>query len=512
MLNNFVLSGCLVWGIVIAVLFCLRSRSRIHSMTLAMQGRAQRILILTVMAVTIVSCTAPMNLSPCWNGELPLHRNQYELMAESILDGHLYIDYDDIDSRLLEMENPYDPEARSALGVSFHWDHAFYEGKYYMYFGIVPVFLLFLPYRVIFGTSLTTYHASQIFAALFICGVFALFYVLARKFFDKLTLGMYLMLSSACSAVSVWYCTAAPALYCTAIISGICMGIWSLYFFVRAVWIEEDDKKQICSAFFGSLFGALAFGCRPSAALASLLVLPMLWIYLQKKKINVKLLCQLLAAASPYIVVGILLMVYNYVRFDSPFEFGQAYQLTLADQSSYGSFFEEFNFVKILNGLLTNFVSFTPMTETFPYLSFSGAWVNFPILFFAVIAMLREEVRKKLKEKRIRPFVYVLFFMPFFITMLDTMWAPFLQERYRMDIYWLMGILCYLMIGFYYTSIPGLEKRKFSCTMSVWALVTICTCILLFLVPYDNSYTACFPDKLESIRKVLEFGRAAAGT
>lgn len=68
---------------------------------------------------------------------------------------------------LLQMDNPYDPQARVDLGVDYRWDTAYYHGHYYMYFGVVPVFLLFLPFRLITGMSLTTYHATQVFVAFF---------------------------------------------------------------------------------------------------------------------------------------------------------------------------------------------------------------------------------------------------------------------------------------------------------------------------------------------------------
>ena len=93
------------------------------------------------MIITIVLSVYPMSLSPVWNGKIPGHRDQYERMAQSILHGHLYLEYEDVDPRLSEMENPYDPQARKELGIYYHWDHAFYNGKYYMYFGIVPVVL-----------------------------------------------------------------------------------------------------------------------------------------------------------------------------------------------------------------------------------------------------------------------------------------------------------------------------------------------------------------------------------
>ena len=133
-------------------------------------------------------------------------------MAESSLDGHLDMYYDEEDT-LAQLNNPYDPKEREEAGVVYHWDHAYYEGHYYMYFGVVPVFLAFLPYRLLTGEPLTTYHATQLFVAVFIAGVFVLFRLLSRLFFKKLPFTVYLALSVAVSVMSVWYASADPALY-----------------------------------------------------------------------------------------------------------------------------------------------------------------------------------------------------------------------------------------------------------------------------------------------------------
>ena len=100
-----------------------------------------------------------MSLSPVWNGTIPGHRDQYERMAQSILNGHLYLEYEDVDPRLSEMENPYDPQARKELGIYYHWDHAFYNGKYYMYFGQEMRLLHTKQHRfLLWGQSLLFLH------------------------------------------------------------------------------------------------------------------------------------------------------------------------------------------------------------------------------------------------------------------------------------------------------------------------------------------------------------------
>ena len=136
MLGGLMLRSLSFWGWVIYLFLHASSGCWINKVDFTEYGRVVKCSIaFTIVAVSIL-CIAPMGYIPCFNGEIPDHRNQYELMAESILNGHLYIDYD-IDPRLLEMENPYDPVMRDELGVEYHWDHAFYDGHYYMYFGII---------------------------------------------------------------------------------------------------------------------------------------------------------------------------------------------------------------------------------------------------------------------------------------------------------------------------------------------------------------------------------------
>ena len=144
-----------------------------------------KLLAAAVMFLCIAACSIPMDLSPYWNGETADHRNQYELITESFLNSRLSFDYD-VDPALSAMENPYSYQERIDAGVEFYWDHAFYDNQYYMYFGVAPVFLIFMPYRLLTGSPLTTYHATQFFPALFICGIFALFALLCRLYLRKL--------------------------------------------------------------------------------------------------------------------------------------------------------------------------------------------------------------------------------------------------------------------------------------------------------------------------------------
>lgn len=450
-----------------------------------------------VAVITAAVCILPMNQLSIWNGEIPGHRNQYELMAESILDGRIDFNYGD-EGNLASLENPYDPNERDEAGVYYHWDHAYYNGHYYMYFGVVPVFLVFIPYRLLTGDALTTYHATQIFVAAAIAGIFILFDLLSKLFFKKLSFGAYLALSVAFSVMSVWYSTAEPALYCTAITAAIMLEIWSIFYFIKGVFGEKNENRQLLFAGIGSLLGALAFGCRPPIALANILVLPLLIAFLGQRKFTPKLFGKLFLAALPYAIVAIALMIYNYVRFDSPFEFGQAYQLTVADQSNYSIALNSETIIRLINETVNNFFGTKGISTDFPYLHTSSAFFNFPILLFGAI-MFKSSVLKELKQKKLLPFMIGLIVTVLVITAFDILWTPYLLERYRMDIYFLMGIFCFIAVGFWYNDCSDNQRKKLSKIIVIFSAVTV-VCSFLFYVGTVGAY---YPEKITEFAEIL---------
>lgn len=438
----------------------------------------QKVIAFIVAWMTIVLCVLPMDNNPLWNGEFPGHRDQYERMAEAILDGRIDFAYGD-EAELETLHNPYDPFERMAAGVNFHWDHAYYEGHYYMYFGIVPVLLVFLPYRLVTGHALTTFRATQLFTAMIISGIFLLFWLFSKRFFKKLQFSLYLSLSVAFSVMSVWYAIAEPALYCTAITAAIALETWSIFFFIWAVYFEKRENRQITLAGIGAFFGALVFGCRPPIALANIVVFPLLFVFLKEHAFSWKLAGKLALAAMPYLVVATGLMIYNYVRFDNPFEFGQAYQLTVADQRNYRISFNTEQLLCVVKETANNFFEYKGISETFPYFQTSSVFVNYPVLLLSVAGGF-PSVRESVKEKRMLPFLRGLFISVLVITAADILWSPYLLERYRMDIYFLMGIGCFLIIGAWYEE--SIHKKGLAVLIHMLSVVTVASSVLFYIV------------------------------
>ena len=486
------------WAYVAAavmLVFAFRPKSALHRPTMERFGWCKVLCTLLVALVTVAACVRPMDKLSLWNGEDPGHRNQYELMAESILDGHIDLHYDE-ESTLSQLENPYDPAQRE--GHYYHWDHAYYEGHYYMYFGVTPVFLTFLPYRAITGEALPTYQATQVFVAVFIAGIFMLFRLLSKRFFAKLPFSVYLALSVAVSVMSVWYATAEPALYCTAITAAIALQVWSLYFFIKAVYVEKRENRQILLAAIGALFGALVFGCRPTIALANLLFLPMLIAFLRQRKFSWGLLGKLSLAALPYLLVGAALMLYNYVRFDSPFEFGQAYQLTVADQTAYAVKLNKESILKIFNGYLQTFFYVGSWKETFPYTYASGVLWNFPLIFLITTAFRGASMRRLYKE-RMLAVTWGLPLTVLLIVAMGILWTPYWLERYNMDIYFLLGIAAFVAIGFWYASCGKRRQQWLSTGLMVLAGITVVSSMLYYIGTVGGYY----PEKVRELANTL---------
>lgn len=501
-LLGFVLFGALLCLLALSIAgFSLFSRASIGwrsaSATLESGDRREfRIASIILALLVILITTLPMSLCPIWNGEIPQHRNQYEVLADSFLEGHLWLDYD-VDPALEQLDNPYDPDARTQAGVSVHWDSAYYEGRYYMYFGVVPVLILFMPFKAITGASLTTYHATQLFTALFEVGLLLLMLSLARRFSPKLRRSSFFLLFVAFSFLSTWYFVSAPAQYCTAISAGICMATWSLFFFVRAVFVLEHQNAQIAMAFLGSLFGVLAIGCRPVVGVTNLVVVPLLIVYLRDNEANPLLIGKLVFAALPYLVIGLALCEYNYLRFGSYFEFGQSYQITIADQHQYGNIFGRIFEGNVLVQLLESFFAIRPG------IGFPGIFFEFPLLVSGLLFFV-PSVFTKLKDNSLFGVVITIWVSVLVIVVVQCAASPILLERYKTDMLWLMCIAAFVVLMILLSE----EESAFAAgvlprCVGTLAVFAILASILLFFVPNDSNLTAYYLGISDQMLKLM---------
>ena len=86
-----------------------------------------------------------------------------------LIHGHTWLDLK-VDPALTTMANPYDYFARRSIAAdgthTFYWDHAYYNGHYYCYFGVVPALLTFVPFQLVTGHWMPTWAAMGVFTTL----------------------------------------------------------------------------------------------------------------------------------------------------------------------------------------------------------------------------------------------------------------------------------------------------------------------------------------------------------
>mgnify|MGYP000823610677 CR=1 FL=1 len=95
-----------------------------------------------------------VRINPACRQNLAVHHAQYQELAEALSEGKVSVG--DAEEALLAMKNPYDTIALQAAGIGYRADYAYHNGKYYVYFGIVPVLLLYLPYYLLTGARCKT--------------------------------------------------------------------------------------------------------------------------------------------------------------------------------------------------------------------------------------------------------------------------------------------------------------------------------------------------------------------
>lgn len=242
---------------------------------------------------------------------------------------------------LLALENPYDWSERSKAGVSYKWDHLLYEGKYYSYYGIAPVLLLFLPYHLITGFYFPTPEAVWLFGALGIFFLSLAYMTFCKLFCKRIPINMLLSGLFICQICSgVWYNFCSPLFYEIAQTAGFCFTCAGIWLLLRSGVLGEGRISLACVCLSSTCL-SLAVLSRPTLTLYCIAALiPLFFGLLKRRKQIAKftisrkrkaLAAYLCAALLPFMAFCGLQMAYNYARFGSFLDFGIQYSLTIND-------------------------------------------------------------------------------------------------------------------------------------------------------------------------------------
>lgn len=256
-----------------------------------------------------------------------------QYLTDALLSGQVKLKLEPSE-KLISMDNPYDATERKAKGLirdeDYILDVAYYNEAYYVYFGVIPALLLFVPFTLCTGMYLSTGVVTLVFFCIYLIFLNALLVKCVRKILPETSFGAYILGIWMLDAASVALCFMSRARFYEMVYAvGLACSAVGWYLLVSAFWKERASYVRI---FLGALLLALAVGCRPTMVFYSLLLIPYLIFRFRSRplKENIK---PFLVLAIPYICVAGLLMWYNYARFGNVLNFGQNYQLTVTDMA-----------------------------------------------------------------------------------------------------------------------------------------------------------------------------------
>lgn len=220
---------------------------------------------------------------------------------------------------LTNLENPYDITQRE--DIQYLWDVAYYNNSYYIYFGILPALILFVPYKIITGSYLSLSIGILLFSIIIVVKLTEIICLIYKKWFKNLNFNwLILALISILSGSLIFWVNRRPYVYELILTAGICFCTIGFKNMFEAMFVK--DKINYKKLFIGALSLALAVACRPNLLLVSLIFVPEIIKKIKQNIKNKKNIAKfILTIGLPYMIVGILLMIYNYVRFDNVFEF-----------------------------------------------------------------------------------------------------------------------------------------------------------------------------------------------
>ncbi len=444
--------------------------------------------------------------------------NQYDELAQAILQGKTYIDNNDVPQSLKDMKNPYDTVARyeqSLLtGDAYRWDVAYFDGHYYVYFGIVPLLLMYLPFRAIFDAPFPSAAGIIVFALVFSIGVFKILDLICKKKFKNISVGTYLLTAlTFVNCCGMTFLVKRPDFYSVPIMTSMAFVVWGIYLWFKGL---NSEKYKLLNFLSGSLFMALSVGCRPQSVLICAVAIPLFVGYFFKEKfiLSKQGIKELITLALPFVVVASGIMYYNYIRFGSPFDFGSAYNLTTNDVTKRGfsigrtglgiftylfqtpSFVATFPFIEPVN-IETNYIG-----KTISEYCFGGLITSLPLLWFGFALPKAKNI---LKEKKLFSTTLTLFIIGFALVIADTQ-AGGLLQRYYSDFGYIFFLGAILIIYSLYEKIYMENSSKsinnllfISAFLSIFYSITLAFSVADVTIDTEN------PTLFGTLRHIVEF-------
>lgn len=435
------------------LLLLLNEKSGLWEKEFRPESRKQNLAAAGMIVLFLLLGVGLSHANSAWVEERLEHHQQYKELAEALAEGHVWVD-DQPSEELLKAPNPYDTIRLQAGQIPYRADYAWFQGKYYVYFGIVPELLFYLPCFLLTGKGFPNHLAVLLFYEGFVISVFGLYREAARRWFPGLPSFAWPLAASVTLAFGNYvYLIVRPDLYHVPIMGAnmfTAAGLW-----LWTAGLNREKGREFCFL-AGSLCMALVAGCRPQMLLFSALALPLFWntVFRERRLFSRKTWTKTVAFIAPYLLVAAGIMYYNYLRFGSPFDFGATYSLTSNDMTKRGT-----NLSRIVCGIFFFFFQPARYEGAFPFLTggeiqnaYMGRLIS-EFTFGGILAshmitwvlLLLPGLRGELKERAPAGLIEGSVLISFITGAFDADGAGILQ-RYMADMVWGIAFATGLML------------------------------------------------------------------
>lgn len=387
----------------------------------------------------------------------------YNLLVQGFRDGQLNLKRD-ASPALGGLENPYD----STVNAPYVWDKhhlafdmSYYKGKLYLYFGVTPALVLFWPYVTVTGHYLSHKDAVVIFYSFGFLAAAGILYSIWRLYFPEVR--VWIAVSGVLAlglASSILVLLASCDVYEVAISCGFAFSMLALAGVFGSLHCTKWQNRWLLLA---SLAYGLAIGARPTLLFgAPMLLIPVLRVWSESNWRDSwrRISWCFFSATVPLVLVGLGLMLYNYLRFDNPLEFGWHYQLV--NGRNYGV--QQFSWHYLWFNFRFYFLEPVRWTSGFPFLKpipilplppghfgvgipYGGTLSNYPIVWLALASWLAVGSRLVKRASGLTWFIGAVFYL-FAVCASTLCFFTAASTRYQFDFLpYLMllasiGILC----------------------------------------------------------------------
>ena len=527
---------------IFALAFAFRPRSSIYRIGIVDNPRKSKAVIIATVAIEVVLMTSFLfmgsNLvgvatkdynSGSWDGTSLVNTfevggdnaQQYAELAKAMAHGQLYLE-EEPPAWLQDMEDPYDKgardEAQKETGEPYLFDVAYHDGKYFVYFGVVPVVLFYLPFYLLTGANFPSAIGVLIACIAFVLGCSALLDRFARYHFKRVSLGLYLLLQIPLAVCcGILYLLKFPTFYSLPIMLGLAFSVWGLYLWMRGRAAKRPEGFYLA----GSLCMALVVGCRPQLIVLSLLAFPLFWRpYITERKLfSPRGAREFACLIAPYMVVAAGLMGYNYARFGSLTDFGANYNLTVNDMTKRGwnigrlapAFFAYFLQPPSVTGVFP-FIQPAPfdttyMGQTIKEVTFGGILACLPVLWILPFSQRVLKLRAAQRSTRtIMGVIVVLLVSGVIVALMDAQMAGILQRYFADFSFMFLAAVVLLCFVIFESVAPGSTTAVLLMRiLLVLVAISVIYSVLLCFVPETGWYSDIYPWAYQNVIEAAQF-------